>query len=101
MNTWRIWENLLRESIEALQTQGGESLEPLIYSQWIRSTGDNLDLQWASKVFGGVGLHGCIHRAADSPRIWAAREGITYLSRASVTPRWAPQWLAGLSFFTT
>ena len=38
VNTWKIWENLLRESIEALQTQEGESLEPLIYSQWIRST---------------------------------------------------------------
>lgn len=96
MNTWKIWENLLRESTEALQTQGGESLEPLIYS-----TGDNLGLQLASKVYGGVGLHGCIHLAAGSPRSWTAQEGITYLSHAFVIHRWALQGLAGLCFFTT
>lgn len=96
MNTWKIWENLLRESTEALQTQGGESLEPLIYS-----TGENLGLQLASKVYGGVGLHGCIHLAAGSPRSWTAQEGITYLSHAFVIHRWALQGLAGLRFFTT
>ena len=96
MNTWKIWENLLRESIEALQTQGGESLEALIYS-----TGDNLGLQLTSKVYGGVGLHGCTHLAAGSPRSWTAQEGITYLSHVFVIPRWALQGLAGLSFFTT
>lgn len=56
------------------RTQGGGPWAPVIYSQSVRSTGDNWDLQLASEVEGGLVGRSLLPVESDSVSGWTVLE---------------------------